>query len=395
MKSTANNGGSASLSLKYDSLRNISCSHDTDNGRRVLVGRALATEFLTLNTDENVRAYLVDAEGKKKKRRGDVHMKIQDTIENYPENFCVLNGGIVIVARSFETDEKTKTLKLVRPSIINGAQTQGVLRDTAKAYAESGEDFPEVYVTFEVIVTDSESLIADVSIARNFQNDVKNISIAGSRGILNELEESLQNKLSEDLKLRKSETDRSDDYVDTEKLLQVVMALTPSDLLDNTAAGDRGSKAYTYSQKATCLKDFSSVYEAAKEPKNKRDRALYEFFLQIAPEAHTLYSKWKSHQGFRGTRIRIIEREGGKIVEVPDGIVFPILASLSVFAKKSKSGWQIIQPGLLTDSELIENAKTAYMQIADSNPQTMGKKAACYSSLLSITTIYQKLAGKA
>ncbi len=61
--------GSDLLSLKYDSLRNISCDHDTENGRRVLVGRALAPEFLRLNTDENVRAYLVDAEGKKKKRR--------------------------------------------------------------------------------------------------------------------------------------------------------------------------------------------------------------------------------------------------------------------------------------------------------------------------------------
>jgi len=387
MKPTGKNG-SESLSIKYDSLRNISCDHDTMNGRRVLVGRALAPQFLSLNTDENVRAYLVDAEGKKKKRRGDVHMKILDTIENYPENFCVLNGGIVIVARDFEVDEKTKTLKMVKPSIINGAQTQGVLRDASQ---EFDEDFPEVYVTFEVIVTKNEDLIADISIARNFQNDVQNISIAGSKGILNELEESLQYGISEDLKLRKSETDRSEDYVDTEKLLQVIMALTPPEMFEGTAAPDRESKAYTYSQKATCLKDFSAVYEAAKHTGSKPDKDLYDFFLQIAPVAHLLYSKWKSHQGFKGTRIRIIERDGGKIVEVPDGIVFPILASLSVFAVRKKGKWAINQPDLLADSELIETAKTAYMQIADSNPQTMGKKPACYSSLLSITTIYKKL----
>lgn len=379
------------LLLKYDSLRNISCSHDTTNGRRVLVGRALASEFLTLNTDENVRAYLVDAEGKKKKRRGEVHFKIQDTIDNYPENFCVLNGGIVIVARDYSTDEKAKTLTLNGASIINGAQTQGVLKDTARAYRESCLPYPEVYVTFEIIVTQSESLIADISIARNFQNDVQNISIAGSRGVLNDLEAHLKAAISKDVKIRKSETDRSEDFLDTEKLLQVVMALTPPDLLTGTATGDRGSKAYTYSQKATCLKDFSAVHEAASQEKpNKRDVNLYEFFLQIAPVAHILYTKWKSHQGFRGTRIRIIEREGGKIVEVPDGIIFPIIASLSVFADKTKQGWTISQPKQLTDAELIETAKTAYMQIADSNPQTMGKKAACYSSLLSITTIYKK-----
>jgi len=70
--------------------------------------------------------------------------------------------------------------------------------------------------------------------------------------------------------------------------------------------------------------------------------------------------------------------------------VFPIICSLSVFAVKKKSGWTIAQPDQLTDAELIDAAKTAYMQIADHNPQTMGKKAACYSSLLSITSIYKK-----
>ena len=82
-----------------------------------------------------------------------------------------------------------------KPSIINGAQTQGVLRDAAQ---EFGDNFPEVYVTFEIIVTKNEDLIADISIARNFQNDVQNISIAGSKGILNELEESLKTRFHKD-----------------------------------------------------------------------------------------------------------------------------------------------------------------------------------------------------
>jgi hypothetical protein len=392
MKAPHQNGGDV-LSLHYDSLRNVSCAHDTAEDRRVLVGRALATEFLALNTDENVRAYLKDAEGKKRRRRGDVHFKIEETILNYPENFCVLNGGIVIVAREYEVDEKAKTIKLTRPSIINGAQTQGVLRDCAANFEKAGEKFPPVYVTFEIIVTKDEPLIADISIARNFQNDVQNISIAGSRGILDDLEKALRSGLDSEVKIRKSETDRSDDYIDTEKLLQVIMALAPSEVLKGTAIGDRGSKAYTYSQKATCLKDFTSVHDAAKDPKvdpTGSNAELYEFFLEIAPHAYSLYEKWKSHQGFKGTRIRVIERDGGQIIEVPDGIVFPIISSLSVFTARKKNGWVISQPKQLTDSELIEAAKTAYMQIADSNPQTMGKKAACYSSLLSITSIYKK-----
>jgi AIPR protein len=258
-------------SLHYDSLRNISCSHDIAEGRRVLVGRALATEFLEFNTNENVRAYLKDAEGKKKRRRGDAHFKIEETTINYPENFCVLNGGIVIVSRDYEVDEKTKTLKLTRPSIINGAQTQGVLRDCSTGFQKSGEPFPEVYVTFEIIVTTDEPLIADISIARNFQNDAQNISITGSRGIPDDLEKALKSAIDTTVKIRKSETDRSDDFVDTEK-----------------------------------------VHDCAKENRAGPNAALYSFFLQIAPHALCLYAKWKSHQGFKGTRIRIIEREGGK-----------------------------------------------------------------------------------
>jgi len=362
----------------------------------VLVGRALATELLALNTDENVRGYLVDADGKKRKRRGEVHRKIQDTIENYPENFCVLNGGIVIVARDYSSDDKAKLLTLTRPSIINGAQTQGVLRDCARAY---GNDFPNLYVTFEVIVSSDEDLIAEVSIARNFQNDVKNISIAGSLGTLDELETALRSQLGTEVKIKKSETDRSEDFIDTEKLLQVIMALTPIELFQGSAVSVRESKAYTYSQKATCLKDFSAVHKAVHEAdkgkssqSSSADRRLYDYFLNIAGEAHQLYEKWKTHQGFRGTGLRCIERENGAILDVPDGIVFPIISSLSVFAKKVGSYWTIEQPSQLTDSELIQTAKTAYIQIAASNPQTMGKKSACYSQILGITSVYKKLA---
>ncbi len=389
MKNPVKNGGNI-LPFHYSSLRNISCEHDTNNGRRILVGRALAEQFLSLNTDENVRAYLVDAEGKKKKRRSEVHVKIKDTIDNFPENFCVLNGGITIVARAAEVDEKGKVVSLTSPSIINGAQTQGVLKDVTEAEGCP----PSVYVSFEIIVTEDEPLISEISVSRNFQTDVENISIAGSRGILDELENRLKKAVSKDLKLRKSETDRSEDFTDTEKLLQVIMALTPPELMEGTSASDRESKAYTYSQKATCLKEFSAVHEAAKNKAKKADSLLYDFFLQIAPEALHLYTKWKQHQGFKGTGIRRIERESGAIVDVPDGIIFPILASLSVFARKKAGVWTIQQPEELPDSDLIDAAKVAYMQIAGSNPQSMGKSTACYSQLLGITRIYKKFLSK-
>ena len=93
----------------------------------------------------------------------------------------------------------------------------------------------------------------------------------------------------------------------------------------------------------------------------------------------------------QGTGLRSLTREGREIVDVPDGIVFPILSSLSVFAKKTDGTCRIDRPRHLTDTELTNAAKTVYMQIAGSNPQTMGKKAACYNSMLRLTTVYKKL----
>jgi hypothetical protein len=86
-----------------------------------------------------------------------------------------------------------------------------------------------------------------------------------------------------------------------------------------------------------------------------------------------------------------IEREGTEIIEVPDGIVFPILASLSAFAVKTPRGWKIQPPAQFNDIDLIKAAKSTYQEIARSNPQTMGKNKACYSALYQITSLYRRL----
>lgn len=216
------------------------------------------------------------------------------------------------------------------------------------------------------------------------------ISIVGRLGQLDELEEALKAQNS-DIKLKKSETKLSDDYVQTEKLLQIIAALVTLQLWPK--ATDM-NKVYTYSMKAKCLKDFQDIYKKAKDPSSEdhhKYKDLYNFYLDIANQALELYEKWKSHQGFKGTALRSIDREKGEIKEVPDGIVFPILASLSVFAKKTNDGWRIVPPSFFSENELISSAKSVYMEIAHSNPWNMGKSKACYSALYQITSIYSKL----
>ena len=122
---------------------------------------------------------------------------------------------------------------------------------------------------------------------------------------------------------------------------------------------------------------------------------VYKFYLDIAPHAWEIYQSWKEHQGFNTTWLRSIERDGRKVVEVPDGLIFPILAALAQFAEKTKQGWKIKQPKELEDMELIAAAKSAYMDIAKSKPEIMGKSRPCYSALEQITSIYKKLLAKA
>lgn len=379
--------------FKVNCIKNITNSQDEENGRRVYVGHTLIPAIIGLSTDENVRDFLLDAEGRKKRKSTQVHRAIADTLVNNSENFSVLNSGLVIIARACNMNPGEKgVVYLKKPSIINGAQTQGIIKNFIKDNEER-IDFStwECFIKFELVVTDDEDLIAEISIARNYQNEVKPISIVGRRGYLDELEKSLKDSNAY-AKLQKSETDFSDDYLPSERLIQVITALVPEELWLKPSDGN---KVHTYSQKAKCLRDFQELFKKANNfqgPEYEKYKALYQFYLDIAPQAWDLYMKWKNHQGFKGTKLRSLKREGSDIMEIPDGIIFPILASFSAFASKQNNKWRINIPQEFDERDFIhESVKVAYMEMADSDPQKMGKNKSCYSSLQQLTSLYKKL----
>lgn len=378
--------------ISYHSLRNISSPDDVRNDRKVISGHMLAREVFQLDTHENVRSYLLDVEGKKKVPTA-VHRAIRNTIENEPDKFSVLNGGITIVADDLSVDEKKKEISLSNASIINGAQTQGILKDYWESL-ENKDDFPEIHVTYEVIITTDESLVAEVSIARNFQNDVKLLSISGKLGAFDDLEVSIREGL-EGQRLRLSETDAPDETMDTEKLLQVITALIPETLWKDLKRGDLANKAYAYNQKAKCLREFTELKKSVDaDPENNMLKDVYSFFVDIAPSAWKLYENWKTHPKFVGTGIRSIQRDGREVVDVPDGIIFPIIAALSQFVVKKDSTWVIDIPDIFEDQDLISAAKSAYKDVAGHKPYVMGRSKASYSSLIQVTSIYKRLMNK-
>lgn len=379
--------------LEFHSLRNISSPDDTANDRKVLTGHMPILEVLKLNTHANVRSYLLDVEGKKKKVRTAVHRAIENTLENNPDKFSVLNGGVTIVAENYDINEKKRQLTLNEASIINGAQTQGIIKDYFEGLKDQS-DFPDAHITFELIITTDENLVAEISIARNFQNDVKLLSISGKLGIFTELEKSISSGL-DGQKLRTSETDSTEDHMDTEKLLQVMTALIPEELWQGTGRGDTANKNYAYNQKAKCLKEFTELKKKVDSGNATAEQnELYQYFIDIAPSAWKLYEEWKAHPKFVGTRMRSIVRDGREIVEVPDGVIFPILAAISMFIEKIDGKWQLNIPDIFEPQDLVSAASSAYKDVANHKPYVMGRSKASYSSLIQVTSIYKRLMQK-
>jgi len=387
------------IELTFDSFRNITSSADKELDRKLFTGQLPISEVVDLPTDDNVRDYLVDAESKQRRTRSQVHVAIADTLRNNPQDFGILNGGITIVARDYEVDEQRKIMRLLRPSIINGSQTQGVIREYLGMKSIEKPKGP-IFVRFELIVSGDENLIAETSISRNYQNNVQPLSIVGRRGHLDDLQKAVQRRLG-DVELRKSETEAG---LPTEKIIQVITALMPEELWVMRKPKEKDpNKVYTYAMKAKCLKEFDDIYKDAHESDENKDplfveqaKEVYQYYLDVAADAWLLYQEWKQHPGFEGTgnRNAVTRGEDGRtIIDVQDGMVFPILAAYSAFVVKTSAGWEIRPPAAFDAKDLISAANRAYQKIAHSNPWNMGKDPGCYAMCYGVTSLYRKLTG--
>lgn len=377
------------VQFKYDILRTVTSDQDNEVGRRRYAGIAPASSFFELSTDANVRDFLGRDEHGDRRKSTRVNMAIRNTLETDRESFSVLNAGITIVAREAKVDDNARKVALDAPSIINGAQTQGVVTDFFKEHPEDTE-YPSM--NFEIIVTDDEDLIGKISIARNFQNEVKSLSIYGREGRFNELEKAMQ-RHDKSIKLRKSETDFGDEYFDTEKLIQVLTAIAPTGIKLPSAEKRKVKtpetiyRVYAYRHRSRCLKDFADVMD---DLNTWKDAA--SFFMDIAFDAWGLYQRLRGEQGFSPLHCVQGDEQGGrKKVRpdgVPDGVVFPLMSALSRFTKHSGGKWRLELPTRFPWGTFIQHAMTQATTTAGHNPQTMGKKQECYIALHGLVDMY-------
>ncbi len=388
------------LKFPFHSIRNITSPEDLAAGRKVYAGTAPGESVLDLPNDENVRDYIPDAAGRKRRVLTSVHRAMFDTLRTIPNTFAIKNGGIVVVARDVLIDETGKFAKLLAPSLINGAQTQGVLKQFYGEAANESEKSP-VSVKFEIIVTNDDELIAEISIARNSQNNVDPLSIAGKKGVLDDLQKSMFS-VCKDWRIRINETDGGDSVIDTPKLLQVTMALIPPSVWPIEADRENPNKVFTYSMRAKCLKDFQRYFNEADDPTSRNhdsSKRVYEFIVEMAPRAWKIYQDWKKHQGFIGTFIQqgvTRDESNRRVLDVADGFIFPVLAALSIFVEKTSGGWALVPPPLWDEKDgiFLQLKQALKSDSVKGNPWNLGKHRDSWTMLLNSTRTHKQMAEK-
>lgn len=372
-----------SVTLQYQLIRTTTSPDEVNSGVKSFVANLPAFEILKLDTKENLRAYIADYNPKK---RNAVHDAIRATIEQEPERFITRNSGFVITASGIDVDDNKKVIKLKHPSIINGAQSQGEIKQHIVEQFPNKNDWdlqnPPFYVRAEIIVDADEDEVTETAIARNTATPVKSISQAGARGHLEELEQSIQEKLP-GIKIRKSETDI--DVMDTRKILQYARLLMPVEVSGNTSAAER---LRAYKNPEQCLTEFSTWFESKSH--DKESQLKYNFTVQIAPYAIKEYGFWESHDAWNGHHLWEETKKGGRacrrdnqnrIVWVSPGLLFPILGAMSEFIEKGNDGkWCIKKPKRFKSDEMIRRAVSQF-RAHGSDPMAMGRSEAAYDAL--------------
>ena len=279
--------GDTPVAIQFKTLRNISSKEDTFFGRKILVGLAPITELIKLGKDSgdgdittnvadksaNVRDAVKTRKNARINIKSGVASKIYDTLVNEPGQFHLLNNGITILCeRSEMSKDKENLISLRKPSIANGGHTHDVIREFLRLHPSD-----DALCKVEIVYVDprrkeNEGLDDEISIARNQQKAVKEVSIAGKRKILDDLHWLNGESIG------RSETDT--DLFDPLKLLQVSFLLTPDEKWIEWSDKPL-SRASVYSSKSNVLKKFINFNDTNQEAK--------KFIEKISVEAKELY----------------------------------------------------------------------------------------------------------
>jgi len=371
------------VELNYQLLRNITSPDEKLVDVQTFIANLPAREIGKLSTKDNLRGYLAEYNPRKRNR---VHDAIRETLTTVPERFIIRNSGFVITCSNISVNDASKTVGLYDASIINGAQSQGEIREFLGSDVndeEGEEEEPLFYVRATIIVDPDPSEVVETAIARNIVTPVKSLSEAGARNQLDELERSIQ-KVIPGIHIRKNESQSGDDFLDTRFVLQIARLLMPTSISGNATASE---KLRAYKNPEQCLTEFCDwESNKSKDPAKQK----YEFTVHIAPYALQEYRRWESHTGWNGHNIWSETKKGGRAVKrdaktnritwVSPALIFPLMGAMSEFCVHQSGAWKLEKPARFREEEMIRRAVNQF-RAHNSDPMLMGRSEAAYDAL--------------
>jgi len=141
---------------------------DITDVKEAYLGVVPFAEFVKLIQDENQTIHSIfDDNVRDFQGENAVNKRIKETLVNKKfELFCVLNNGVTLVASSITPAGNRFTLRDYQ--IVNGCQTSNVLHE-----CQNIEGINNVSVPIKIIVTESEDIKTEITLATNSQTEVK------------------------------------------------------------------------------------------------------------------------------------------------------------------------------------------------------------------------------
>jgi len=129
----------------------------------------------------NVRDYLRIAN-----RKGNVNRSIKNSAETDPDRFWTYNNGITMLTSKWTLDEDETKVKLEGLSIINGAQTTGVIGDT------DDKSLSKLRIPTRVIECKNDEIVRNIVRFNNTQNSVKSFDLRSNDKVQSRLREEFE-----------------------------------------------------------------------------------------------------------------------------------------------------------------------------------------------------------
>ncbi|MGL5288863.1 MAG: AIPR family protein [Aeromonas sp.] len=141
---------------------------DIDGVSEAYLGVIPFFEYLNLIQDKNKTIHSIfDDNVRDFQGDNSVNKKIKKTLEELKfDLFCVLNNGVTIVASAITPAGNRFTIRDYQ--VVNGCQTSHVLHDCQEI-----KGIEKVYVPIKLVVTESDDIKANITLATNSQTEVK------------------------------------------------------------------------------------------------------------------------------------------------------------------------------------------------------------------------------